>query len=171
MSIDKTVKSDKVDLNTAIWFGIFKGSVPKIMIKSGNVEGIKYLLWMRSVLNEKGFPRFMFHVDLHHVLDNVLRRNALAVFNEYEPKYTETDYNLWLAEKRIERKKAEIAKEEEAQRKREELAKFQEQQRLKDIAAKRRRDEYLAKKSHEAELLKRLDQDRQETYATAWGEW
>lgn len=170
MSIDKTVKTDKIELNTTIWFGIHKGCVPAKLIQERNMAGINYLFWMRTVRNEKGFPRFMFNEDLHHVLDDLIRKN-LSAFGHNETKYSETDYNVWRAEKRLERKKAEIKKEQETKRKQKEIAEFQEQERLKSQAIKQRQEEYLAKRAIEQEKLKRLEEERELTYSNAWGTW
>lgn len=172
MSIDKSAKTDKVDLHSQIWFGIFKGSVPAKLIKSTNIEGIKYLLWMRTVRNERGFPRFMFDEELHHVLDQVLRLNeSVSAFAEYSERYTETQYTLWLAQKRIEKKKAEAAKQERIIKQREEIAKFQEEERIKSLRIKRQQEAYLAEQAAKKLRLQNLEADRAKAYDSEWGGW
>lgn len=160
-------KFELIYLNEKIGNGMYAKQTPLQLIKSKDPSAISYLLNLR--LGNSYYEPKSFQVDLHHVLDNLIRNNAQ--FKIYATKYTETDYNLWLAEKRLERKKAEIQREEKTKRKREEIVKFQEEQRLKDLAAKQHKEEYLAKKAHEIELLKRLEQDRQDTYSTSWGTW
>lgn len=170
MSIDKTVRSDKVELSTALWFGAHKGKTPSAMLKSKKFEEIRYLLWLRTELNPQGYPRFMCSLDIHHALDQILRKNP-NVFLGYEPHFSASDYDVWRAEKRLEIKANELRKEQEIIRKREELARFQEEQRRKDEAAKLRHQKYL--QDQELLILKqKADQaEREAIYATSWGDW
>ncbi len=156
-----------INLKTVLWFGIYKGATPAELLKKKNVEGIKYLAWMRSGGFKSPIP---FHKDLHHALDQILRLNS-AVFAECKPRFSESDYNVWLAEKRLEKMKAEKIKADEAQRKQKELAKFQEQQRNKDLEIKRQQAQYLQKKELERRHLNELKEARESAYSSEWGIW
>lgn len=163
MSIDKRAKTDKVEPNTSLWFGIHKGKTPLDIIRSGNVESIKYLVWLREQKNEKGFPRMMFVADLHHALDQVIRMNQSAL-SDCMTRFDTVAYSLWVAEKKLKKTK----QEEEKTRLANEKKQAQERQAQK---IQQNIKEQMEKNRLKNELKAKAQEARVQTYQAAWGEW
>lgn len=169
MSIDKTVKSDRVELNTPLWFGIHKGKTPNSIIRSLDLSAIRYLVWLREQRNEKNFPRFMFSSSLHHVVDQMIRTNE--ALSDCVQRFDATAYAIWLAESKLLREKVKKIKLEKAQRAKEELLIREQAQQAKHEELKLKAQELAIKLKMEREFEANQEAIRMEAYSESWGAW
>lgn len=154
--------SGRYGLHDKIKSGKYAGRTPRSLIK-GSADEIQYLLWWRDQKSAKGYPAVLFGMDVHHSLDQILRVNP-GKFPNFKPKFSATEFDLYIAEQRLKREK-----EKEA------AAIQEEANRLKREAEKREQQEKhrLAFEMREAKRLAKAvaEKERELAYVNTWGAW
>lgn len=154
--------SSRYGLNDKIRSGKYVGRTPRSLIK-GSADEIQYLLRWRDQKSSKGYPVVLFGMDVHHALDQILRVNP-GKFPNYKPKFSVTEFDLYIAEQRLKREKEKeaAAAKEQAERLQREAAKREQQEKHRML--------------FEAREAKRLakavaEKERELVYLNTWGAW
>lgn len=152
-------------LDKEIEYGVYSGHTPATLIKNKNIQAIEYFIDLR----ENPHSRVKLQTDLHHVLDSIIRSNQKL--SRHETRFTRTEYDLWLAEKRVKKITEEKLKKAELEKKKTELQAKMERQRLEALNERKR----LAEEAREARL-KQIQKEndiakRAEVYSTNWAAW
>ncbi len=154
--------SSRYGLHDKIRSGKYAGRTPRSLIKGGADE-IKHLLWWRDQKSSKGYPAVLFGMDVHHALDQILRVNP-EKFPNYKPKFSVTEFDLYIAEQRLKHKAATEATKAAAEAERLK----REAERLKrEIALKEKLKEQRLKAQEQAEA----ERKRELAYLNTWGAW